>query len=179
MKNSALCLKNHPFLILSAVVCLQLAAGVSSGFASGGSITVIPDGSVIIQIVNFIVLIWLLNLLLYKPIRNILIKRKDKITGLEQRIEKLNIDSDNCRNSLADGIKSARGEGLKKKEILLAEGSREEKEIIAKINEKVQAEIEGIRQKLIAEAKDVKASLQKEVDDYASAIGKKILGREI
>ena len=45
------------------------------------------DGSLIIQIVNFIFLIWILNVVLYKPIRKVLIQRKEKIAGLEQKID--------------------------------------------------------------------------------------------
>ena len=44
------------------------------------------DVSLLIQIINFIVLIWVLNLVLYKPIRNILIQRKEKVANLEKRL---------------------------------------------------------------------------------------------
>ncbi|MCK7511476.1 MAG: hypothetical protein MZV70_50480 [Desulfobacterales bacterium] len=43
------------------------AAALASG--EGGGVTVIPDWSVSIQIVNFLFLIFALNLLLYRPIR--------------------------------------------------------------------------------------------------------------
>jgi F-type H+-transporting ATPase subunit b len=41
------------------------------------------DGSIVVQIVNFLVLIWILNMVLYKPIRKILLDRKEKMTGLQ------------------------------------------------------------------------------------------------
>ena len=45
-------------------------------------ITVIPDGSALIQMVNFLILLFVLNLVLFRPIRNVLIERKAKIDGM-------------------------------------------------------------------------------------------------
>ena len=42
------------------------------------------DYSLIIQIINFLFLIWVLNSLVFRPIRNILTQRRDKIDGMEQ-----------------------------------------------------------------------------------------------
>ena len=47
-------------LALIMVVFLFYFAGIA--FGSGGGITVIPDESVFIQIVNFLLIIWILNL---------------------------------------------------------------------------------------------------------------------
>ena len=45
------------------------------------------DGSIVVQIVNFLLLIWILNMVLYKPIRKILLERKEKIAGLQGVID--------------------------------------------------------------------------------------------
>ncbi len=51
-------------------------------------ITVIPDISLVYQMINFLILLFVLNQLLYKPIRKILLERKAKIQGLESGVEK-------------------------------------------------------------------------------------------
>ena len=73
------------FLFLKAIFTSTLVIGffIPSALASSGGITVIPDASVFIQMINFIFLIWILNTLLFKPIRNILLKRKQEFEGLE------------------------------------------------------------------------------------------------
>jgi len=152
-------------------------AGVA--FGAGGGITVIPDESFFIQIVNFLLIIWILNFILYKPIRNILIQRKEKIAGLDQNIETINRDAKEKDDAFASGIKEARSKGLKEKEALLQAGADEEREIIEKINQKAQADLAEVREKIAKDAEVVRESLQQEIDAFANAIGEKILGRAV
>jgi F-type H+-transporting ATPase subunit b len=162
---------------LALIIVVFNFAGIA--FGSGGGITVIPDESVFIQIVNFLLIIWILNFVLYKPIRNILIQRKEKIEGLDQNIETITRDAREKDDAFASGIKEARSKGLKEKEVLLQEGAEEEREIIEKINQKAQADLVEVREKIAKDAEDVRASLQQEIDAFAKAIGEKILGRSV
>jgi F-type H+-transporting ATPase subunit b len=137
------------------------------------------DGSLFIQIVNFLFLIWIMNVVLYKPIRNVLIRRKEKMGGLEQNIASAVNDAREKEEAFANGIKEARSRGMKKKDALIQEATQEEKKIVEEINQKAQANMMEIREKISKEAKGVQASLQKEIDSFAQAIGEKILGRAI
>lgn len=137
------------------------------------------DGSLFIQIVNFLFLIWIMNVVLYKPIRNVLIRRKEKMGGLEQNIARAVNDAMEKEEAFANGIKEARSRGMKKKDALIQEATQEEKKIVEEINQKAQANMMEIREKISKEAKGVQASLQKEIDSFAQAIGEKILGRAI
>ena len=137
------------------------------------------DGSLFIQIVNFLFLIWIMNVILYKPIRNVLIRRKEKMGGLEQNIASAVSDSKEKEDAFASGIKEARSRGMKQKDALIQEATQEEKMIVEEINKKAQANMMEIREKISKEAQGVQASLQKEIDSFAQAIGEKILGRAI
>ena len=137
------------------------------------------DGSLLIQIVNFLFLIWVLNILLYKPIRKILLQRKDKISGLEQSFEKLGSDAAEKDQVYIQGVKTARAKGLKEKEALIQSASTEEKEIIRKINAQAQTELAEVRAQIAKDAEAVRQTLQAEVDEFAGAISQKILGRAV
>lgn len=137
------------------------------------------DGSVFIQIVNFLLLIWILNIVLYRPIRNILLQRREKVSGLEGTIEDANVQMKEKDEAFAKGIKEARARGLREKESLIKEGEAEEKEIVGQINEKAQAELAQVKDKIAKEAQEVRDSLMKEIDAFASDIGQKILGRAV
>lgn len=137
------------------------------------------DGSLFIQIVNFLFLIWIMNVVLYKPIRNVLIRRKEKMGGLEQNIVSAVNDAKEKEEAFASGIKEARSRGMKKKDALIQEATQEEKKIVQEINQKAQANMMEIREKISREATGVQTSLQKEIDSFAQAIGEKILGRAI
>lgn len=137
------------------------------------------DASVIIQIINFLFLIWILNIILYRPIRRILIQRKEKIAGLEQGIETAIADAAEKQDAFTEGIKAARMEGQKQKDALINEASAEEKAIVERINEKAKAELTAAKQKVADEIGAAKTALQAELDTFVGAICEKILGRTV
>jgi F-type H+-transporting ATPase subunit b len=177
MKISGINLRHYAVLTLLEAVFLVSFAGAA--FGAGSSISVIPDISLFVQIANFLIIIWALNIVLYRPIRKIIIQRKEKITSLEQNIDKLNEDTAEKDGAYLSGIKDARGRGLSEKEALLREGSEEEKQIIEQINQKAQANLAEVREKIAKDAKNVRESLNKEIDTFAKAISEKILGRAV
>ena len=140
---------------------------------------IVIDGSVFIQIINFVFLIWVLNTVLYKPIRKVLRQRNEKVAGLEKNIDTFTRDSREKEASFELGIKDARKRGLKEKDALLQAAADEEKKIIAKINEKAQAEIAVIREKIAKDAEHVRETLQQEIEMFAEEIERKILGRPV
>ena len=140
-------------------------------------ITVIPDISLVYQIINFLVLLFVLNLVLYKPIRNVLLERKAKIEGMQNGAEKAQSDLCAGEDAYNNGLKQARSKGLKSKEAFIEEASKEEKEIIDRINKKAQANFAEIKKQVAQETEQARKALEAEVDAYAKTIGEKILGR--
>ncbi len=146
-------------------------------FAAG--ITVIPNWTTIIQAANFLILVFILNIVLYRPIRNMLIQRKEKIEGLEQTVDNATGDLAEKETTYASGIRDARKKGMQEKDALINAATDEEKEIIAKINADALAELNAVKEKVAQEADAARDALMKEVDTFASEIGAKILGRAV
>ncbi len=140
-------------------------------------ITVIPDISLVYQMINFLVLLFVLNLVLYKPIRNVLIERKAKIEGMRSGAQNAANDMVAGEESYKNGLKQARSEGLTQKEAFIEEASKEEQEIIERINKKAQANLAEIKGQVATETEQARKSLDGEVEAFAKAIGEKILGR--
>ena len=137
------------------------------------------DSSLLIQIVNFLFLIWALNVILYKPIRKILLKRKVFVSDLEEGIKTADGDAQEKEQAFSEGIRAARTDAVEKKKAMLEEAAQEEMAIVEKINSKAQADLAEVKAKITEEANSVRESLQAELDTFASAIGQKILGRAI
>jgi F-type H+-transporting ATPase subunit b len=169
-------LNRNVWIIFYFILASLWFAGVAFG---AGGITVIPDWTLFVQIANFLVIIWVLNIILFRPIRNILIQRKEKITSLEQNIETSDKEATEKNEAFDSGIRDARAKGLNEKNALLQEAADQEREIIDKINQKAQADLAEVREKIAKDVEAVRASLQKEIDTFASAIGQKILGRAL
>jgi F-type H+-transporting ATPase subunit b len=135
------------------------------------------DGSVIIQIINFLILIWALNAVLYKPIRRILSQRNEKISGLSSGIEQSEQDAVEKDLALKTGIKQARENGLRGKEALESDARQEETKLIEKINEKARVDLADIRERIAREVEEARLALLEEIDGYAEDISRRILGR--
>jgi F-type H+-transporting ATPase subunit b len=114
---------------------------------------------------------------MYRPIRNILIQRREKIEGLEEAIEKFQRDAEDKDDALSQRIREARLKGKKAKEALLQEAAEQEKAMIDEINRKAQENLAKIQAKIEKDMGAVKASLLKEIDTFSKIIGQKILGR--
>lgn len=137
------------------------------------------DYSIFIQIANFLVLIFLMNLVCYKPIRKILLERKNKVDGLEGSIDTLSGDAVDKDQAYTDGLRAARAKGQKEKEAMMDAASAEENALVTKITDDAQAELNEIKAKIAKETDTVRVALQKEVDTFAGAITEKILGRAV
>jgi F-type H+-transporting ATPase subunit b len=159
------------------IAALIVLAAPFEVLAAGGMVDV--DSSLFIQIINFLFLIWVLNIILYRPIRRILIQRKEKITGLEQGIETALADATEKQEAFAEGIKAARIQGQKQKEVMINEASAEEKEIVDRINEKAKTELAAAKSSLAEDISKVRQQLLGELDTFANAVCEKILGRAV
>jgi len=132
-----------------------------------------------ISIVNFLVIIWALNAILYKPIRQILQKRKEMFDGLDGDIKSSLAGAEEKNRAYSTGLKEARAKGLKEKEIFLQAAAEEEKGIIDEISRKNQKNLAEVQAKIEKDTEVAKAVLLDEVDVFAESISRKILGRAV
>ena len=133
--------------------------------------------TVLPQIANFLILIFILNIIVYKPIRKILLERKSKIQGLTEGIESADQQAQDKDKSFSAGLREARVKGKQEKDALLQAASDEEKQILSRINDKAREDLAAVKDKIVKDTAVVKAALEKDVDAFADAISQKILGR--
>lgn len=164
-------------LVVCGLTLLPVVARAAD--EGGGGVTVIPDWSVSIQIVNYLFLIFALNLLLYRPIRRVLKERRDKTQGMEQSIQGADQSVLEKEAAFAKAIKDARALGLKAKEAMIQEAAAEERRLIDGINAKSQADLEDMRRKIQADAARARQTLQQDIGAFAEQITQKILGRAV
>ena len=135
------------------------------------------NGTFLIHIANFLVLIFFLNIVLFKPIRSILRQRKEKMQGIEAIVQSTGQHADERNQAYSDGIKEARAKGQKEKEAHMKAALDEEQAIVAQINAKAQQELAAVKASIAKDADAVRDALAKEIDAFAGAITQKILGR--
>ena len=132
-----------------------------------------------VQMANFILLIFILNAILYKPIRKSLIERKKKIQGAEEAIEGAKRSADEAGQTFKTKMGDAKMKGHQEKEALKQAGQEEEKRLVAEINQKAQAELEAVRAQIAKDAESARGKLKGEMKGFSAAIAEKILGRAV
>lgn len=140
---------------------------------------IIPDWTLLVQIANFILLIFLLNIVLYKPIRGILIERKNKIQGFEEAIETSQQDAAESEQTFQAKISEARMKGVQDKEALKEAGQEEESRLVGEINEKALADLKAARAQIDKDAEGARNVLKADVQAFSASIAEKILGRAV
>jgi F-type H+-transporting ATPase subunit b len=137
------------------------------------------DQSLIYQIINFLLLMLILNALLYKPIRTILKQRAEKVAGLTSEAQKAQADMIQKEQDYQNRLQQARKEGFEQKNLFKLEGQDEEKRLLLQANQKIEAELTQNRQKIAQQVEEARIKLSGEVASFSQEIAQKILGRKI
>ncbi len=135
--------------------------------------------TLIIQVINFIFLMWFLNKFLFKPVLKMLDERESKITGDFETAEKINRDVDEGLEKLEEEMKQARFESNSLKNSIKDEGSKIALEKLDKAKDEAKKYIEQFKKELEESKQKVEEELDKEVEIFAKTVSSTLLGREI
>lgn len=137
------------------------------------------DLSFFIQIINFLLLILILNVFLYKPIRKVLADRNSELAGARERAAGVDRDVAEKMAQYEARLKEVKGKGFEEREALKKEATLEE----AKLLEAARAEASGtlatIKLRVAKEAADAKLALQEQARGLSLEICEKVLGRSL
>ena len=135
--------------------------------------------SVVYQLINFLLLVFLLNLVLYKPVRAVLAKRQATKTSLSDAAESSTHASEETVAAIADKLKEGHALGRERYQALLNSAKEVEKEDVVRMRQKVETEIAAAMDSLAGEKKEVLSVLDGQVEELARRIGVQIVGREL
>lgn len=136
-----------------------------------------PIGVLWIQIANFLILLLLLNIIAYRPIRRILTKRADEMNGMQQAAETLQEQYVQNEHLLQENVIQARKEGFGVKEGIKKEGLDQEKGMLQEAGAKTEERLGKAREEIDQTLASVRQTLQGEVDQFSQELAEKILGR--
>jgi len=132
-----------------------------------------------IQIANFLFLLVLLNIILFRPIRRILTQRNGETNLLEKTIEDYQKRSEQNEKNIEDGMVLARKDGFAEKEKFKGTGLEEEKGILQGANSSVEEKFGKAKSEMEMKMADVRKALEGQVAGFSTELAEKILGRSI
>ena len=142
-------------------------------------VDVLPNYSVFIQLINFILLLIVLNFVVYKPIRGILAKRRDKIAGLNGDIT-TNTEGVKSKEEELEALRlEANKQGARAREELKGEGQAEERKLIDAATAEMEASVAKVRAEVAEDIGRARDELKGQVQAFGASLAQKILGRSI
>ena len=137
------------------------------------------DYTLIIQIINFLFLLFALNLVLYRPVRRILNQRKKQMDGFQNQIGTLQSKSEQVAKELEENVVGATKEGLREKESLKSSGYEQEKGMLAEASSQAAQRIDEARKEIMESIVSARQSLERELANFSKELAEKILGRSV
>lgn len=148
------------------------------GFAEN-SIQLVPDGTLILHVIIILVMVWILNKTLYKPINRILEAREKRTHGRMSEAQEILTDVSEKVSNYERQLRQARAEGyaMTEQERTLAMQERQ-----GKLNEMRQQLSESIaqeKQTIQTQVEEARVTLDGESLRIAREIGARVLNRPV
>ena len=142
-------------------------------------VTVIPDYTIFVQIVTFLALIFILNILLYKPILAIIDRRKKQLEELENEIKLFNDSVDKRVAEYDEKLKLAKTNASEIKKEIVKEGADKAKSIVDAVRNEIPLMAQEFQKKMDKEIMAARQILEGQSKRLSMEIATKVLGRNV
>src|ERR1041384_7652920 len=148
------------------------------GFAEN-SIQLVPDGTLILHVIIILVMVWLLNITLYKPINQILANREKRTRGRLTEAEEISQSVSHKLSEYERSLRQARAAAYAVTEAERAEAMKERQAKLNAMREELAESIAQEKKTIEQQAASARTTLEVESRGIAHEIGRRVLGRPI
>lgn len=137
------------------------------------------DLAFVIQFVNFLLLMLVLNIFLFKPIRKVMADRKAQIDGARERAAAVDKDVQEKMALYEARLREIKAKANAERDALRSDALREEAAIIEKARKEAADSLSSIKARVAKEAADAKEFLTVQARSLSLDICEKVLGRSL
>jgi F-type H+-transporting ATPase subunit b len=146
------------------------------GFAES-SIQLVPDGTLILHVIIILVMVYVLNATLYKPINRILEAREKRTKGRLGEAQEILQDVSSKLSEYERSLRQARAEAYQFTEAESAAAMQERQKKLNEMRQQLSESVARERQAIQAQADEARASLESDAQRIAQEIGSRVLDR--
>jgi len=169
-----------------AITCFAVRAyapairvySIQLGLVRGGSMINI-DLAFLIQLINFLVLLAILNVFLYRPIRKVLAERQGRIADARSKAEGVDKDVQAKMAEYEARLKEMKSGAADERGALVKEAQVEEVAILEAARREASDTLSAIKARVAKEAADARVILQAQAKLLSVDICEKVLGRSL
>ncbi len=137
------------------------------------------DVTLLIQMINMIILMFILNSVLYKPVRQILRDRSENMKATQGEVEKFEKNARLRQEEVDKKMAKASGRAKAALDTARAEAAAAGNEKLSAIKAEAEAGKEKRMAEITSQIESAGKGLQDNLDEFASAMAGKILGRSL
>ena len=165
-----------------AFVVALLLAGASAWAASedgheGGLISL--DKSLIVQVVNFVILLVILTKLLYKPFLAKMAERTEAIRRSLEEAQAARAEAARQQEENEARLRTAHAEAAAIRAQALKEAAEEQRRLVDAARAESQRLVESAKAQLDADVRRAREELRREVGDLATAVAEKLIRKSL
>jgi F-type H+-transporting ATPase subunit b len=132
-----------------------------------------------IQLINFGLLVLILNLFLFKPIRKVLSDRRQLIESARSRTVSVEREVAEKMASYEARLHSAKSEAALRRAAALGQAQAEQALLLDQARQEAAVSLASIREKIALESASAREQLKKQAQSLSDNICEKILGRSL
>ena len=137
------------------------------------------DITFIFQIINFLVLMLVLNVLLYKPVRKFLAGRAAEIAGGHEKAAALDLGVQEKMAQYEERLRDAKAKASEERGILKKAAIAEETVLLDKARKEATDAVNALKGKVAKEAAEAREYLKEQTQSLSLEICEKVLGRRL
>lgn len=140
---------------------------------------ILPDLTLVIQIGLFLLFIWVMNALLFRPTLRVIEDRQERIEGARKRAGELQERIEETVAKHTARIRDARMNGERERARLVQEATAEEERIASEGRERAARSTAEIRETIARDAGVARGELEGRAREFAALIAEQVLGRRV
>ena len=140
-------------------------------------IQLVPDGTLLLHLLMVVVMVFIVNRTLLKPINRILAEREKQIAGRLQEAEALAAETEQKRQKFNEALHAARVDGYKLLEKERADALKEKDEKVRLYREQASREVAAQLDNIKRQEQSVKQELETQAASISSLISAQVLRR--
>ncbi len=144
---------------------------------AGNSIQLVPDGTLFLHIAIIILMIYVLNATLFRPVNKVLAERERRTRGGTGEAQDILQRVANSMNRYERSLRDARTEGYRLLEQERARALAERQNQLNSLRAEIEASTEEQKSLLQTQSEQARASLEEDARRIASEISRQILNR--
>lgn len=134
--------------------------------------------TIVIQVVQFLLLLFIVNRFLFRPTIDLIEEREKKITTWKE-------ETKNCHESMQERLQSyenqiveAKAQAQEQQELVTAELKEEEGQKLEAVSEEASHIVASTREKLQEETEALRGQLREQAEEMSELVTEKVLGRK-